>query len=248
MRKFFNWGEKKLIFTVNAYRYFLLEESQHSSCCCVSHSILSDSSLPQGLQPSRLLCPWDFPGKNTGVGCYFFLQGIFPTQDQTHVTCVSCTGRGFFTTVPPGKPAPTARLAHSPWEGHWSSQTRLPIVLGDPITERHPRAKPSHPVPWPLCVMILAGLVFQQWFQWPSLCESSQWEETQNHGTLGWTGPLRASSSSWLDGRRNWHPKVSHMLGQQQASGQARPESLFSTSQLLWHQQLHGPRAGQVWA
>ena len=27
-----------------------------------------------------LLCPWDFPGKNTGVGCYFLLQGIFLTQ------------------------------------------------------------------------------------------------------------------------------------------------------------------------
>ena len=26
------------------------------------------------------ICPWDFPGKNTGVGCHFFLQGIFPTQ------------------------------------------------------------------------------------------------------------------------------------------------------------------------
>ena len=28
----------------------------------------------------RLLCPWDFPGKNTGVGCHFLLQGIFATQ------------------------------------------------------------------------------------------------------------------------------------------------------------------------
>ena len=28
----------------------------------------------------RLLCPWDFPGKDTGVGCHFLLQGIFPTQ------------------------------------------------------------------------------------------------------------------------------------------------------------------------
>ena len=27
--------------------------------------------------PARLLCPWDFPGKNTGVGCHFLLQGIF---------------------------------------------------------------------------------------------------------------------------------------------------------------------------
>ena len=28
----------------------------------------------------RLLCPWDFPGKNTGVGCHFLLPEIFPTQ------------------------------------------------------------------------------------------------------------------------------------------------------------------------
>ena len=30
--------------------------------------------------PTRLLCPWDVPGKNTGVGCHFLLQGIFLTQ------------------------------------------------------------------------------------------------------------------------------------------------------------------------
>ena len=35
---------------------------------------------PYGLYPTRLLCPWDFSGKNTGVGCHFLLQGIFPTQ------------------------------------------------------------------------------------------------------------------------------------------------------------------------
>ena len=33
-----------------------------------------------GLQPTRFLCPWNFPGKNTGVGHHFLLQGIFPTQ------------------------------------------------------------------------------------------------------------------------------------------------------------------------
>ena len=31
-------------------------------------------------EPTRFLCPWDFPGKNTGVGCHFLLQEIFPTQ------------------------------------------------------------------------------------------------------------------------------------------------------------------------
>ena len=31
-------------------------------------------------QPTRLLSPWNFPGKSTGLGCHFLLQGIFPTQ------------------------------------------------------------------------------------------------------------------------------------------------------------------------
>ena len=46
----------------------------------VAQTCMSDSSGPHGLQPSRLLCPWDFPGKSTGVGCHFLLQGIFPNQ------------------------------------------------------------------------------------------------------------------------------------------------------------------------
>ena len=41
---------------------------------------MSNSLQPHGLWHSRLLCPWDFAGKNTGVGCHFLLQGIFPTQ------------------------------------------------------------------------------------------------------------------------------------------------------------------------
>ena len=43
-------------------------------------SVLSNSLRPRGLQPTRLLCPWDSPGMNTGVGCHSVLQGIFPTQ------------------------------------------------------------------------------------------------------------------------------------------------------------------------
>ena len=39
-----------------------------------SRSVVSDSSGPHGLQPTRLLCPWDFPGKSTGVGCDHLLQ------------------------------------------------------------------------------------------------------------------------------------------------------------------------------
>ena len=41
-----------------------------------SHSVVSDSSWPHGLQPTRLLRPWDFPGKSTGVGCHCLLRGL----------------------------------------------------------------------------------------------------------------------------------------------------------------------------
>ena len=39
-----------------------------------SHSVVSDAQWPHGLQPSRLLHPWDFPGKSTGVGCHCLLR------------------------------------------------------------------------------------------------------------------------------------------------------------------------------
>ena len=42
--------------------------------------VMSDSLQPHGLQPTRLLCPWDSPGKNTGLGCHSLLQGIFLTR------------------------------------------------------------------------------------------------------------------------------------------------------------------------
>ena len=43
-------------------------------------SVLSYSVLSCGLWLTRLLLPWGSPGKNSGVGCHFLLQGIFPTQ------------------------------------------------------------------------------------------------------------------------------------------------------------------------
>ena len=43
-------------------------------CCCQVTSVVSDCVWPHRQQPTRLLCPWDSPGKNTGVGCHFLLQ------------------------------------------------------------------------------------------------------------------------------------------------------------------------------
>ena len=47
-----------------------------------------DSLRPHGPQPTRFLCPWDFPGKNIGVSSHSLLQGIFPTQGSN--TCLLC--------------------------------------------------------------------------------------------------------------------------------------------------------------
>ena len=46
------------------------------------------SFQPHGLEPTRLLCPWDCPDKNTGMGCHFLLQEIFSTQGSR--LCLLC--------------------------------------------------------------------------------------------------------------------------------------------------------------
>ena len=72
-------------------------------CACVlssfSHIRLFVTQWTVGCQ---VLCPWDSPGKNTGVGCHLLLQGIFPTQGSNWHT--SALAGGFFTTEPPGNP------------------------------------------------------------------------------------------------------------------------------------------------
>ena len=55
----------------------LLGGHENLLCACAK-SFQSDSSRPCGPWPSRLLCPQDSPGKNTGVGCHALLQGLFP--------------------------------------------------------------------------------------------------------------------------------------------------------------------------
>ena len=54
-----------------SFFFFLIEDC---CCCCCIASVVSDSVRPQRQQPTRLPSLWDFPGKNTGVGCHFLLQ------------------------------------------------------------------------------------------------------------------------------------------------------------------------------
>ena len=63
---------------------------------------MTHSLWPHGLYPDRLLCPRDFPSKNTGVGCHFLLQEDLPNPRIEPVP-PALVG-GLFTTEPPAKP------------------------------------------------------------------------------------------------------------------------------------------------
>ena len=70
-----------------------------------SFLVVSDSLQPYGLQPAGLLCPWDSPGKVTGLGSHALLQGIFPTQGSNpSLLCLLYWQADSLPLVPAGKP------------------------------------------------------------------------------------------------------------------------------------------------
>ena len=92
-----------------------------------SHSVVSNCLWPYGLQPPRLSCLRDSPGKNTGVGCQVLLQGIFPTQGSnpchSHLLYWQA---GSLPLAPARKPFPVSPLnkpeveSRVPDSGHWT--------------------------------------------------------------------------------------------------------------------------------
>ena len=66
----------------------------------VSRSVLSDSLQSHGVYRARLLCPWNSPGKNTGVGCHSLLQSNSQPKDQTWVSGMWADA---LPSEPPGK-------------------------------------------------------------------------------------------------------------------------------------------------
>ena len=62
---------------------------------------MSDSVWPHRQQPIRLPCPWDCPGKNTGVGCHFLLQ-CMKVKRESEVAQSCPTQVGSLPLAPPG--------------------------------------------------------------------------------------------------------------------------------------------------
>ena len=75
-------------------------------CVCPVISVLSDSERPCGLQPAKVLYPWDSPGKNTGVGCQCPYSGdlVDPGIEPASLLRLLCWQMGSLPLVPPGKP------------------------------------------------------------------------------------------------------------------------------------------------
>ena len=75
-------------------------------CVCVCVRVCVCAKLLQSC--STPLCPWDFPGRNTGVGCQWFAMPSSRAwswpRDWTPVSCGPSTAGRFFTAEPPGKP------------------------------------------------------------------------------------------------------------------------------------------------
>ena len=75
------WVDTFLVILSLNFKHFKKVGSSFSiSYHSVGHSVAADSLWPHGLQPARLLCPWESPGKNTRVGCHALLQGNLLTQ------------------------------------------------------------------------------------------------------------------------------------------------------------------------
>ena len=101
---------------------------------------------PMDCRPTRLLHPWNFLGKSTGVGCHFLLQGTFPTQRLNHVSCVSCIARQANQTsfAEELEPEPLAFASFLRLQPHSPGARALPCASGS--GQRAEKGNPAGPV------------------------------------------------------------------------------------------------------
>ena len=93
--------------SVQGYCYHLSKFHIYALVYCIGvflfwlASVMSDSVQPHRQQPTRLLCPWDSPGKNTGVGCHFLLQ-CMKVKSQSEIAQSCLTPSNPMDCSPPG--------------------------------------------------------------------------------------------------------------------------------------------------
>ena len=159
-------------------------------CMCVSHYCCVRLFVTPWTETTRLLCPWDSAGKNTGVGSHAPLQGIFWIQDGTLVSSTSCIGRQVPPPVtPPGKPLKSYISIH---------------FGGDPLQFR-PGSLFTLGIQ--ICTYLSLFLQLNSYFIIPP-------DSCLKNTTLSWTYLLKTVDDPWLSNsgigeipwRRAWQP------------------------------------------
>ena len=132
---------KILYLSINAYQMFSFSKKEPVLCYAKLHPTLCD---PMDAKSTRLFCPWNSPGKNTGVGCHFLLQGIFPTQELN--SSLLCLLHWQGDSLPP------CHLGKLKWIHQFSSVTQSCPTLCDPMHRSTPGLPVHHQLPEYECI------------------------------------------------------------------------------------------------
>ena len=128
---------------------------------------MSDSVRPHRQRPTRLPCPWDSPGKNTGVGCHFLLQ-CMKVKNESEVTqsCPTLSNPMDFTLPAPPSTEFSRQEYGSSSIQHWASQVALVVenmpakcgrirdMCSIPASGRSPGGGHGNPLQYPTMVII----------------------------------------------------------------------------------------------
>ena len=131
---------------------------------CESHSVVSDSLQSHGLYFSRLLCPWNSPGKSTGGACHCLLQGIFPNQGSN-----------------PSPPNCKQILNHLSYQGSWNIYVQILISEDKEILRRIQTSLVVTPRVLPCIYFILFKIILMAYFNYRiikilwCICHTSTW-------------------------------------------------------------------------
>ena len=176
-----------------------------------------------GLQPARLLCPWDYSGKNTRVGCHALLQGIFLTQvSNFHLLFLLHWQVDSLPLAPPGNPCFGACLyVQSPshvwlfvtlWIAAHQVSLSLTISWSVPKFMSIASAMPSsHLILWcPLLVLPLIFSSIRDFSKWVSCShQMTKIPELQlPHQSFQWVFRVDSFRTDWFWGywreNTNW--------------------------------------------
>ena len=110
--------------TIQLNRKFLPQIITKYKVVVVSHPVVPDSLWPHGLLHTRLLCPWSFPGKDTGVGCLSLSRGSSWPRDQAQGSRIESRFFTIWATIPSAKYMHTILLFEL-WNRGWNTWVSL---------------------------------------------------------------------------------------------------------------------------